>query len=93
MATLLIWVTLTEKFKKKLLELMRFYHIWHKNSIGHLLRTPRDYFRSHHQSFRKEMNNIIYLLYFYLHFQRVFVEFVALLTKIWHKNIYFYHYS
>ena len=37
------------------------------------------------QGFRKEMNNILYLLNFYVHFQRVFVEFVALLTKIWLK--------
>ena len=64
---------------------MRFYHIWHKNSIGYLLRTSREYFRPHSQSFRKEMNNIVYLLNFYVHFQRVFVEFVALLTKIWLK--------
>ena len=53
---------------------MRFYHILHKNSIGHLLRTSRDYFR-------KEMDNI------YVHFLRVFVEFVVLLTKIWPTNI------
>ena len=56
---------------------MRFYHILHKNSIGHLLRTSRDYFRPPPpQSFRKEMDNI------YVHFLRVFVEFVVLLTKI-----------
>ena len=36
------------------------------------------------------MNNIVYLLNFQEHFQRVFVEFVALLTKIWHRNIDFY---
>ena len=35
----------------------------------------RDYFRSF-RSFRKEMDNI------YVHFSRVFVEFVVLLTKI-----------
>ena len=72
---------------------MRFYHIWHKNSIRHLLRTSQDHFRPHPQSFRKEMNNIRYLLNFQIHFQRVFVEFVALITKIWAKNIDFYHYS
>ena len=38
------------------------------------------------------MNNIVYLLNFQVHFQRVFVEFAALLTKIWPKNIDFYHY-
>ena len=31
-------------------------------------------------------------LHFQVHFQRVFVEFVALLTKIWPKNIDFHHY-
>ena len=31
--------------------------------------------------FRKEMDNI------YVHFRRVFVEFVVLLTKIWPTNI------
>ena len=33
--------------------------------------------------FRKEMDNI------YVHFRRVFVEFVVLLTKIWPTNSYF----
>ena len=58
---------------------MRFDHILHEKSIGHLLRTSRDYFRPPPQkkSFRKEMDNI------YAHFRRVFVEFVVLLTKIW----------
>ena len=59
---------------------MRFDHSLHKNSIGHLLRTSRDYFW-HPQSFRKEMDNI------YVHFLRVFVEFVVFLTKIWPTNI------
>ena len=61
---------------------MRFYHILHKNSIGQL-RTSRDYFRPppKKKSFRKEMDNI------YVHFRRVFVEFVVLLTKIWPTNI------
>ena len=72
---------------------MRFYHIWHKNSIYHLLRTSGDYFRPYPQSFTKYMNIIVYLLNFQVHFQRVFVEFVALLTKIWPKNIAFHHYS
>ena len=43
------------------------------------------------QSFRKEMDNI--LLHFYVHFRRVFVEFVVLLTKILPKNIDFHRYS
>ena len=60
---------------------MRFYHILHKNSIGHLLRTSHNYFCPPSQGFRKEMDNI------YVHFRRVFVEFVVLLTKIWHTNI------
>ena len=34
-------------------------------------------------SFRKEMDNI------YVHFLRVFVEFVVLLTKIWHTILIF----
>ena len=33
------------------------------------------------QGFKKEMDNI------YVHFRRVFVEFVVLLTKIWPTNI------
>ena len=37
------------------------------------------------------MNSIVYLFKFQVHYQRVFVEFVALLTKIWPKNIDFYH--
>ena len=46
LATLLLWATLPEKFKKKHgLYLMRFYHIWHKHSIGHLLRTSGDFYR------------------------------------------------
>ena len=60
---------------------MPFYHILHKNSIGHLLRTSRDYFRPPPQSFRKEMDNM------YVHFRRVFVEFVVHLTKIWPTTI------
>ena len=60
---------------------MRFYHILHKNSIGHLLRTSQDYFRPPPPRFREEMGNI------YVHFRRVFVEFVVLLTKIWPTNI------
>ena len=35
------------------------------------------------KSFRKDMDNI------HGQFQRVFVEFVVLLTKIWPTNIYF----
>ena len=64
---------------------MRFYHILHEKSIRHILRTSREYFRPPPQkkSFRKEMDNI------YVHFRRVFVEFVVLLTKIWPTNIYF----
>ena len=59
---------------------MRFNDILHKNSICHLL---RDYFCPPPQKkiLRKEMGNI------YVHFRRVFVEFVVLLTKIWPTNI------
>ena len=55
---------------------MRFFHSLHENSIGHLLRTPRDYFRPppKKKKFRKEMD------YIYVHFRRVFVEFVVLLA-------------
>ena len=60
---------------------MRFYHILLKNSISHLLKTSQDYFRTPPPRFRKEMDNI------YVHFRRVFVEFVVLLTKIWPTNI------
>ena len=52
----------------------------HEKSIGHLLKTSRDYFRNpppKKKSFRKEMDNT------YEHFRRVFVEFVVLLTKNW----------
>ena len=61
---------------------MRFDHSLNRNSIGHLLRTPQDYFRLPPQkkSFRKEIDNI------YVHFCRVFVEFIVLLTKIWPAN-------
>ena len=64
-----------------MLYLMRFYHILHKNSIGHLLRTSQDYFRPPPLKFKKEMDNI------YVHFRRVFVEFVVILSKIWPTNI------
>ena len=64
-----------------------FYHILHKNSIGHLLRTSHDSFRPPPKSFRKEMDNI--LLYFYVHFRVVFVVFCRNLSKIWPKNLIF----
>ena len=60
---------------------LRFYHILHKNSIGHLLRTSQDYFRPPPPRFREQMDSI------YVHFRRVFVGFVVLLTKIWPTNI------
>ena len=59
---------------------MRFYHILHKNSIGHFWGPHRIIFAPPPR-FRKEMDNI------YVHFRRVFVEFVVLLTKIWPTNI------
>ena len=31
-----------------------------------------------------------YLIYFYVHFRRAFVEFVVLLTKVWPKNMDYY---
>ena len=54
---------------------MHFYHILHKNSIGHLLRPHRIIFGPLPPKFRKEMDNI------YVHFRRVFVEFVVLLLQ------------
>ena len=58
---------------------MRFYHILHRNSIGHLIiEDLTELFSAPHlPSFRKEMDNI------YVYLSRVFVEFVVLLTKIW----------
>ena len=54
---------------------MRFYHILHKNSIGHLLRTSQDYFRPP-QSLKKRWAIFMYIFeeyllslsYFYLKF-------------------------
>ena len=58
MATLLLWVIfLPEKLKKHAL-VDAFLSFLHKNSIDHLLRTSREYFRPPPQSFRKEMDNI-----------------------------------
>ena len=56
---------------------MCLYRILHKNSIGHLLRTPWDSFefRPPPQSFRKELDTLLYL---YVHFRGVFVVFVVL---------------
>ena len=48
-------------------------------------RTSRDYFAPPPKLLEKKWT--IYLLYLYVHFQRVFVEFVVFLTKIWSKNI------
>ena len=46
LATLLHWVILLiEKFEKNMLQFMPCYNILNKNSIGHLLRTSRDFFR------------------------------------------------
>ena len=45
-----------------------------------LLRTSQDYFRPPPPRFKEEMDSI------YVHFRRVFVGFVVLLTKIWPTN-------
>ena len=60
---------------------MRFYHIFHKNSIWSLIEDLTGLFSPPPPRFRKEMDNM------YVHFRRVFVEFVVLLTKIWPTNI------
>ena len=66
---------------------MRFYRILHRNSIGNLWKTSRDYFRPPPQCFRKEMDSI------YVQFRRVFVQFGVLLTKICPKYNDFQRYS
>ena len=77
-----------------MLELMRFgarfYYVLHKNSIGHLLRTSRDLFRPL-KIFRKEMD--YKCIIFCVHLRMLFVEFVVLLTKMWHTNIDLCRYS
>ena len=60
-------------------------HNLYKNSIDHLLTTSRDYYRPPSPKVL-EMKWTIYVLYIYVHFPRVFVEFVVLLTKIWRKK-------
>ena len=66
---------------------MCFYYILHKNSFDIILRTPGDYFSPPPKKKFLEDKWAIYLLYLYVHFRRVFVEFVVLLTKICSKNI------
>ena len=69
---------------------MCFYHILHKNSNGHLLRTPRDSFRSPPKVLEKKWT-IFYYIFMY-----IFEEYVlclSYLSKIWPKNIDFYRYS
>ena len=62
LATLLLCVILLpEKFKKNMLSLMLFYHILHKNSIGHLLRTSRDYFRPPPKVLEKKWTIFMYI--------------------------------
>ena len=62
---------------------MRCYHILHKYNIAwSLIGDLTGLFSAPSpQSFRKEMDNI------YVHFRKVFFEFVLLLTKIWPTNI------
>ena len=45
---------------------MRFYHILHKNSIGHLLRTSQDYVRPPPQSLEKKWTIFMYIFEEYL---------------------------
>ena len=53
-------------------------HILNKNSIGHLLRTSRDYVLPPPTPPPKVLEKD----HIYVHFQRVFAVFVVLLTKI-----------
>ena len=49
---------------KNMLYSYSFYHILHKNSIAHLLRTSRDSFRPPpKKSFRNEMDNTLFYFY------------------------------
>ena len=45
---------------------MSFYHILHKNSIGHLLRTSQDYFRPPPQGLEKKWTIFMYIFEEYL---------------------------
>ena len=63
---------------------MCFYHILHKNSIGHLLRTSQDSFRPP-QSFRKEMEKIFYYIFIYIYEYSICCV-CRTLSKIWHKT-------
>ena len=58
---------------------MRFYCILHRNSLGHLLRTSRDNIRPPPNVLKR---NGQYLCTFSMSI----VEFVVILTKIWHTN-------
>ena len=65
---------------------MRFYHILYKNSYGHL-KDITNYFCPPPPQKLLEKKWTIYLLYLYVHSQRVFVGLVVLLTRKRSKNI------
>ena len=79
-------------FKKHSLKLMCFSHILHKNSIGHLLRTSRDYFRPP-PPLKVLDNNGQYFIIFLCTFSNSNCCVCCALTKIWPKNIDFYHFT
>ena len=62
---------------------MRFYYILHKNSIGHLFRTSRDYICPPPPKVLEKYRTLSNIIF----------EFVVLLTKIWAKNIDFHRNS
>ena len=66
---------------------MRFYHIWHKNSISHLFSDLTELFSAPTPKvLEKKMNNIFVICW--MEYQ-IICEFVALLTKIWPKILIF----
>ena len=69
---------------------MCFYHILHKNSMGHLLRTSTGFFWPPIKVLEK---NVQYFIIFLCTFSSSICCVCRTLTKIWPKNIDFYLYS
>ena len=68
---------------------MRFYHIWHKNSIAWSLIEDLTGLFSAPTTKVLEKKWTKYLLFFYVHFQRLFVCRTLNLTKVWPKILIF----